>query len=100
MSPEFTGSTIRVPHAVWPVTALQSEYSLWTRGPEAEVLLPAEVLGLMLPTLAAVENGVGSAAKANAGLRKRNTLKLMGSWQRAMSGYDRFRTTLRAGAAS
>ncbi len=30
--------TIRRAHAVQPVTAVQSEYSLWTRGPEAEVL--------------------------------------------------------------
>ena len=30
--------TIRRAHAVQPVAALQSEYSLWTRGPEAEVL--------------------------------------------------------------
>jgi aryl-alcohol dehydrogenase-like predicted oxidoreductase len=30
--------TIRRAHAVHPITALQSEYSLWTRDPEAEVL--------------------------------------------------------------
>src|SRR5439155_2143308 len=30
--------TIRRAHVVQPVTAVQSEYSLWTRGPEAEVL--------------------------------------------------------------
>lgn len=29
--------TIRRTHAVQPVTALQSEYSLWTRDPEVEV---------------------------------------------------------------
>ena len=33
-------------HAVQPVTAVQSEYSLWTRGPEAEVLPTIEELGL------------------------------------------------------
>jgi aryl-alcohol dehydrogenase-like predicted oxidoreductase len=31
-------STIRRAHAVHPITALQSEYSLWTRDPEEEVL--------------------------------------------------------------
>jgi aryl-alcohol dehydrogenase-like predicted oxidoreductase len=31
-------ATIRRAHAVFPVTAVQSEYSLWTRDPEAEVL--------------------------------------------------------------
>jgi aryl-alcohol dehydrogenase-like predicted oxidoreductase len=30
--------TIRRAHAVQPVTAVQSEYSLWTRNPEAEVM--------------------------------------------------------------
>jgi aryl-alcohol dehydrogenase-like predicted oxidoreductase len=38
--------TIRRAHAVQPVTALQSEYSLWTKGPEAEVLPTLEELGI------------------------------------------------------
>ncbi|MCY1021929.1 aldo/keto reductase [Pyxidicoccus sp. MSG2] len=38
--------TIRRAHAVLPVTAVQSEYSLWTRGPEAEVLPTLEELGI------------------------------------------------------
>ena len=38
--------TIRRAHAVQPVTALQSEYSLWTRNPEAEVLPTVEELGI------------------------------------------------------
>jgi aryl-alcohol dehydrogenase-like predicted oxidoreductase len=38
--------TIRRAHAVQPVTALQSEYSLWTRGPEAAVLPTVEELGI------------------------------------------------------
>jgi aryl-alcohol dehydrogenase-like predicted oxidoreductase len=38
--------TIRRAHAVQPVTALQSEYSLWTRGPEAELLQTLEELGI------------------------------------------------------
>ena len=38
--------TIRRAHAVQPLTALQSEYSLWTRGPEKEVLLTLEELGI------------------------------------------------------
>ena len=38
--------TIRRAHAVQRVTALQSEYSLWTRGPEAEVLPTLEELGI------------------------------------------------------
>ena len=38
--------TIRRAHAVHPVTALQSEYSLWTRTPEKEVLPTLEELGI------------------------------------------------------
>jgi aryl-alcohol dehydrogenase-like predicted oxidoreductase len=38
--------TIRRAHAVQPVTALQSEYSLWTRSPETEVLPTLEELGI------------------------------------------------------
>src|SRR5437870_2197270 len=38
--------TIRRAHAVQPVTALQSEYSLWWRGPEREVLPALEELGI------------------------------------------------------
>jgi aryl-alcohol dehydrogenase-like predicted oxidoreductase len=43
---EAGAQTIRRAHAVQPVTALQSEYSLWTRGPEAEVLPTLEELGI------------------------------------------------------
>ena len=40
--------TIRRAHAVQPVTALQSEYSLWTRTPEKEVMPTLEELGIGL----------------------------------------------------
>ncbi len=43
---EAGAKTIRRAHAVQPVTALQSEYSLWTRDPEAEVLPTCEELGI------------------------------------------------------
>ena len=43
---EAGAGTIRRAHAVQPVTAVQSEYSLWTRGPEAEVLPTLEELGI------------------------------------------------------
>ena len=39
-------TTIRRAHAVQPVAALQSEYSLWWRAPEAEVLPTLEELGI------------------------------------------------------
>jgi aryl-alcohol dehydrogenase-like predicted oxidoreductase len=40
--------TIRRAHAVQPLTALQSEYSLWTRTPEKEVIPTLEELGIGL----------------------------------------------------
>jgi aryl-alcohol dehydrogenase-like predicted oxidoreductase len=43
---EAAGSTIRRAHAVHAVTALQSEYSLWTRDPEPEVLPVLADLGI------------------------------------------------------
>jgi aryl-alcohol dehydrogenase-like predicted oxidoreductase len=43
---EASASTIRQAHAVQPVTALQSEYSLWTRDPEVEVLQTLAELGI------------------------------------------------------
>lgn len=43
---EASADTIRRAHAVHPVTAVQSEYSLWTRDPEAEVLPVLAELGI------------------------------------------------------
>lgn len=43
---EASASTIRRAHAVHPVTAVQSEYSLWWRRPEDEVLATCEELGI------------------------------------------------------
>jgi aryl-alcohol dehydrogenase-like predicted oxidoreductase len=43
---EAAPETIRRAHAVHPVTAVQTEYSLWTRDPEAEVLPTCRELGI------------------------------------------------------
>ncbi len=43
---EAGAKTIRRAHAVQPITALQSEYSLWWRKPEAEVIPTLEELGI------------------------------------------------------
>ena len=40
------GATIRRAHEVQPVTAVQNEYSVWTRDPELEVLATCEELGI------------------------------------------------------
>ncbi len=43
---EAAPATIRRAHAVHPITALQTEYSLWTRDPEAELLATVRELGI------------------------------------------------------
>jgi aryl-alcohol dehydrogenase-like predicted oxidoreductase len=43
---EAGAESVRRAHAVHPVTALQSEYSLWTREPEAEIIPVLEELGI------------------------------------------------------
>ncbi|MFJ5969341.1 aldo/keto reductase [Streptomyces sp. NPDC093060] len=43
---EASADTIRRAHAVHPITAVQTEYSLWTRDPEAEVLPTCRELGI------------------------------------------------------
>ena len=43
---EAGANSIRRAHAVQPVAALQSEYSLWTREPEAEIIPTLEELGI------------------------------------------------------
>jgi aryl-alcohol dehydrogenase-like predicted oxidoreductase len=49
--------TIRRAHAVQPVTALQSEYSLWWREPEAEILPTLEELGIGFVTFSPLGKG-------------------------------------------
>jgi aryl-alcohol dehydrogenase-like predicted oxidoreductase len=43
---EASAATIRRAHAVHPITALQSEYSLWSRDPEEEILPTCRALGI------------------------------------------------------
>jgi aryl-alcohol dehydrogenase-like predicted oxidoreductase len=50
--------TIRRAHAVQPVAALQSEYSLWWRAPEAEVLPALEELGIGFVPFSPLGKGV------------------------------------------
>lgn len=43
---EVSAATLRKAHEVFPISAVQSEYSLWTRDPEEEVLAACEELGI------------------------------------------------------
>jgi len=45
---EFSADSLRKSHAVCPVTAVQTEYSLWTRNPELGVLAATAELGVAL----------------------------------------------------
>jgi aryl-alcohol dehydrogenase-like predicted oxidoreductase len=54
---EAGAETIRRAHAVHPITALQSEYSLWTRDPEREVLGVCRELGIGLVPYSPLSRG-------------------------------------------
>ncbi|MEU5373510.1 aldo/keto reductase [Streptomyces sp. NPDC005951] len=54
---EAAAATVRRAHAVHPVAAVQSEYSLWTRDPEAEVLATLRELGIGLVPYAPLGHG-------------------------------------------
>jgi len=64
---EASAATIRRAHAVHPISALQTEYSLWTRDPEAEILPTVRELGIGFVAYAPLGRGflTGRFAKAN-----------------------------------
>jgi aryl-alcohol dehydrogenase-like predicted oxidoreductase len=55
--PRHPPSTIRRAHAVHPLAAVQSEYSLWNRDPEAEVLPVLRELGIALVAFSPLGRG-------------------------------------------
>lgn len=54
---EMSSRTIRRAHAVHPISAVQSEYSLWTRDPEHRVLATCEELGIGFVPFSPVARG-------------------------------------------
>ncbi|MEY4083730.1 MAG: hypothetical protein RL483_1099 [Pseudomonadota bacterium] len=54
---EVSAATLKKAHAVHPITAVQSEYSLWTRNPEIGVLQACEQLGVQLVAFSPVGRG-------------------------------------------
>ncbi len=54
---EAAPATIRRAHAVYPITALQTEYSLWSREPEAEILPVVRELGIGFVAYAPIGRG-------------------------------------------
>src|SRR5437899_1148447 len=59
---EVGADTLRRAHAVHPVSALQIEYSLLSRGPEAEILPAARELGVSVTAYGVLSRGLLSAA--------------------------------------
>ncbi|MFI6636256.1 aldo/keto reductase [Nonomuraea fuscirosea] len=64
---EVTAATLRQAVAVHPIAALQSEYSLFTRGLEAEILPAARELGVGLVAYSPISRGLLSGAMPGAG---------------------------------
>jgi len=54
---EVSAATLRRAHAVFPITALQTEYSLWTRNPEIAVLDACRALGTAFVAFSPVARG-------------------------------------------
>jgi aryl-alcohol dehydrogenase-like predicted oxidoreductase len=54
---EVSAATVRKAHAVHPVTAVQTEYSLWTRNPEIAVLSACRELGITFVAFSPVARG-------------------------------------------
>lgn len=54
---EVSAPTLRKAHAVHPITALQTEYSLWTRNPEIAVLAACRELGVAFVAFSPVARG-------------------------------------------
>ena len=54
---EVSAGTLRRAHAVHPITALQTEYSLWTRNPEMAVLQACRELGVAFVAFSPVARG-------------------------------------------
>ncbi|WP_210542282.1 aldo/keto reductase [Rhodoferax sp. PAMC 29310] len=54
---EVSASTLRKAHAVHPIAAVQTEYSLWTRNPEIAVLRACEELGVTFVAFSPVGRG-------------------------------------------
>jgi aryl-alcohol dehydrogenase-like predicted oxidoreductase len=54
---EVSAATLRLAHAVYPITALQTEYSLWSRNPEIGVLDACQELGIAFVAFSPVARG-------------------------------------------
>jgi aryl-alcohol dehydrogenase-like predicted oxidoreductase len=72
---EASVDTLRRAHATHPITALQTEYSLWTRDPEAEILPACRELGIGFVAYSPLGRGFLSGRFASAGDIGRNDFR-------------------------
>ncbi|CAI10708.1 putative Aldo/keto reductase (plasmid) [Aromatoleum aromaticum EbN1] len=73
---EVTAEQLRRAHAVHPVTALQSEYSLWNREPELDVLPACKELGITFIAYSPLGRGFLTGAIKQAGELKSDDFRL------------------------
>lgn len=70
---EASASTVRRAHAVHPITAVQTEYSLWSRRPEDELLPTLRELGIALVAYAPLSRGfLSGSVTTNTGFAARD----------------------------
>lgn len=79
---EASAATIRRAHAVHPIAAVQSEYSLWSREPEAEVLPVCRELGIGFVPYSPLGRGLLTGT-----IRKPEALA-EGDWRRALPRFQ------------
>ena len=76
---EVSAQTLRRAHAVHPIAALQSEYSLWTRDVEDEVLPTCEALGTTLVAYSPLGRGfLAGAVRSQSSLPNRDLRRTVG----------------------
>ena len=73
---EVSATTLRKAHAVHPITALQTEYSLWTRNPEIAVLEACEELDIAFVAFSPIARGFLSDAAIDPGTFHAKDLRL------------------------
>ncbi len=79
---EVSAPTLRKAHAVHPVTALQSEYSLWTRNPEIATLAACKELGTAFVAFSPVGRGFLAGGLRDAGaLQEKDIRRAMPRFQ-------------------
>ena len=79
---EVGAATLRRAHAVHPIAALQSEYSLWTRNPEIAVLAECRRLGITLVAFSPLGRGfLAGGLQGPAGLHESDIRRTMPRFQ-------------------